>query len=361
MKKAIAILLLLLTLSTVSWSQIQQSCSINSYSIDGWFQMLGMQDHAATPGHSANTIFKGSCVYNGGSQPLAPCYATCVDDGRTALVTNENWATVPSGPLGPYRHHIAATAATGSASANGANVSCASTIAVATARCLAYLSCTATVSISASASGIGASVSFGPSSIWNDSHGDAITCLAKHNPPLPTPIIIDIGGDGYHLSLLKDGVPFNFYGDGMRLTSWPEMGALNAFLVLPDENGMVPTAKQMFGNQAGFPNGFLQLAQYDGNGDGQINAQDQIWSILRVWVDANHDGISQPGELHTLDEYHFDSFLLKYKRTPYVDENGNAFGLKGTLIVDTPTGKEQRETIYDVTLQTQTQTLQTQN
>ncbi len=34
--------------------------------------------------------------------------------------------------------------------------------------------------------------------------------------------------------------------------SWPEPGADNGFLVLPDKDGMVPTAHQMFGNQDGY-------------------------------------------------------------------------------------------------------------
>ena len=80
----------------------------------------------------------------------------------------------------------------------------------------------------------------------------------------------------------------------------------------PNGNGDIDDGTELFSNVSPqpldpSPNGFKALAQYDlpangGNGDGVIDAKEQVFPLLRLWVDANHDGICQPGEMHMLGE-----------------------------------------------------------
>jgi len=48
-------------------------------------------------------------------------------------------------------------------------------------------------------------------------------------------------------------------------------------------------------------NGFDALADYDSNNDGMIDATDAQWSQLKIWKDANSNGISEANELFSLD------------------------------------------------------------
>jgi hypothetical protein len=151
-----------------------------------------------------------------------------------------------------------------------------------------------------------------------------------------SPIIIDTSGQGFSLTNAANGVRFDISGTGHPIQmGWTAPGADNAFLALPDVDGLVHGGKQLFGNftsqpQSATPNGFAALAVYDdpkngGNGDGVIDARDAVFSSLRLWIDANHDGISQPEELHTLPSMGVNSISLKYKSDQRTDQYGNVF------------------------------------
>jgi len=145
--------------------------------------------------------------------------------------------------------------------------------------------------------------------------------------------------EGMHFTSLQRGVPFDFNGNGKPLfMAWTDPNYHNAWLALDrNHNGRIDSAQELFGYPTQpqvpgpTPNGWLALAVYDepaygGNGDGVIDAKDAIYPELLLWIDANHDGISQPNELHHLADLSVAAIELKYKDgNSYTDNNGNLF------------------------------------
>jgi hypothetical protein len=189
-------------------------------------------------------------------------------------------------------------------------------------------------------------------------------CLRNCPVDCPSPIIIDLTGNGFQLTSAANGVKFDIKNTGVPIQIAWTANANNAFLVLDrDGSGTITNGSELFGNftpqlPSAHPNGFAALAVYDqpdhgGNGDGIIDARDQIFSSLRLWLDANHDGICQPGELYNLLDLGVFSISLDYKLSRRVDQYGNKFRYRarinaGSSGEDTDVGKQ----AYDVFLVT---------
>jgi Ca2+-binding RTX toxin-like protein len=144
-----------------------------------------------------------------------------------------------------------------------------------------------------------------------------------------SPIVLDLDGDGVETISIDRQVHFDHDGNSFaESTGW--VGRDDGLLVYDrNGNGTVDTGAELFGsytvlqNGSKAANGFVALAEFDLNGDHAIDAQDPVFSSLRIWRDLNLDGTTQEGELFTLHEVGVASMSTQYVNSNKVDSQGN--------------------------------------
>ena len=152
------------------------------------------------------------------------------------------------------------------------------------------------------------------------------------------PLTFDLDGDGIETVPLDPNNPilFDHDADGVKTaTGW--IKADDAFLVLDrNGNGVIDNGSELFGDSTPLlaggnaADGFAALADQDTNADGQVNANDANFSRLRLWQDLNQDGISQAGELFTLNQKGIASITVAKTENNTLLPNGNVLADTGS-------------------------------
>jgi VCBS repeat-containing protein len=147
------------------------------------------------------------------------------------------------------------------------------------------------------------------------------------------PLVLDLDHNGLSFTSQVDGVHFDLNADGViDQVAWTN--SRDGLLALDvNGNGIIDNGTELFtpdfagGHHA---SGLAALASLDSNHDGVINSADQDFAKLVVWQDANHDGVSDAGELHSLTDLGIAEISLDAKSEPtYVD--GQLVSANGTF------------------------------
>jgi len=150
------------------------------------------------------------------------------------------------------------------------------------------------------------------------------------------PIILDLDGDGLEtIGLASSNVYFDFDADGvLTKTGWA--GKDDALLVWDrNANGNIDTGAELFGdftvlpNGTLAPNGFAALAALDINGDGILDASDPAFAELKLWRDADQNGVTGSGELISLLDAGIVSLDLAHTLKNQSLANGNTLSREG--------------------------------
>jgi VCBS repeat-containing protein len=154
------------------------------------------------------------------------------------------------------------------------------------------------------------------------------------------PIILDLDKNGFALSSIADGVTFDINADGKAdQIAWTSDDGILAYDV--DGNGVIDNGSEVFTpdfNGGTFASGMAALASLDGNGDGKIDGGDAAFDELKVWIDANNNGISDEGELSSLSDHDVASISLTTDQTGGEEDGQTIFAEGEFTFEDGSTG-----------------------
>ncbi len=170
---------------------------------------------------------------------------------------------------------------------------------------------------------------------------------AQSSPRRWDPLTLDIDADGLVTTIpARANTRFDLDANGFAEASgWvaPSDGVVARDL---NGNGVIDNGRELFGDQTLLPggalaaNGFQAIAALDSNSDGKVDSNDAAWSELKVWRDADSDGVTDEGELSSMAEAGVSDINTAYTSPNQTDANGNTLAQAGTFTrTDGTTGR----------------------
>jgi hypothetical protein len=168
-------------------------------------------------------------------------------------------------------------------------------------------------------------------------------------PRLISPIVIPLHDRLPPAALVDDTTHVHFDADGTALDrTWTWISDDAAWLVSdPHRTGRIASALQLFGNVTFllfWENGYQALTALDDNADGELRGREL--DGLALWHDVNHNGISDPEEVHPLADWNIVALS-----TRHVVDDENAISIASSSAGVTFADGSTRPT-YDILLRT---------
>jgi hypothetical protein len=139
--------------------------------------------------------------------------------------------------------------------------------------------------------------------------------------------------------------------EGVKMIYWPESKAPGYFLAIDEKGtGKISSNRQLFGENSTYKNGFESLKRIDSNNDGVIDSKDKLYSKLVLWKDINGDGVSDKGELFTLEGQGVVSISLKYTDQDRKNFGKRAEARESSEFTFKKDGKEVKGKVIDIWL-----------
>lgn len=202
-----------------------------------------------------------------------------------------------------------------------------------------------------------------PGTSFSQYRGSIQRCVVRE--PIDThpgcPILIDLDMNGFHLAGVEEAVSFDLNADGFaERLAWTAEGEGDGFLCRDrNGNGTIDDGRELFSQETLLATGeraqvaYAALAELDrpelgGNSDGFVGGEDAAFHELCVWVDGNHDAVSQPWEVSSLSEAGIVRLGVDFRESRHRDAHDNLFRYMSQGWIVGPGGRPRVANLYDV-------------